>query len=50
MIIDIGGGTTEVAIISLKSIVFCRSIRVGGDEMDSAIVQYVKRKYNFTYR
>ncbi len=46
MIIDIGGGTTEVAIISLKSIVFCRSIRVGGDEMDSAIVQYVKRKYN----
>lgn len=46
MIIDIGGGTTEVAMISLKSIVFCRSIRVGGDEMDSAIVQYVKRKYN----
>ena len=46
MIIDIGGGTTEVAIISLKSIVFCRSVRVGGDEMDRAIVQYVKRKYN----
>jgi rod shape-determining protein MreB and related proteins len=46
MIIDIGGGTTEVAVISLKSVVFCRSIRVGGDEMDAAIVQYVKRKYN----
>lgn len=46
MILDIGGGTTEVAIISLKSVVFCRSVRVGGDEMDRAIVQYVKRKYN----
>lgn len=46
MIVDIGGGTTEVAVISLKNIVFCRSIRVGGDEMDRAIVQYVKRKYN----
>lgn len=46
MIVDIGGGTTEVAIISLKSVVFCRSIRIGGDEMDRSIVQYVKRKYN----
>jgi len=46
MIVDIGGGTTEVAVISLKSVVFCQSIRVGGDEMDVAIVQYVKRKYN----
>ncbi len=46
MIVDIGGGTTEVAIISLKDIVFCKSVRVGGDEMDDAIVQYVKRKYN----
>ena len=46
MIIDIGGGTTEVAVISLKDVVFCRSVRVGGDEMDRAIVQYVKRKYN----
>src|SRR3990167_3005914 len=46
MIIDIGGGTTEVAVISLKNIVFCKSIRVGGDEMDRAIVNYVKRKYN----
>ncbi len=46
MIVDIGGGTTEVAIISLKDIVFCKSVRTGGDEMDRAIVQYVKRKYN----
>ena len=46
MIVDIGGGTTEVAVITLKGIVFCRSVRVGGDEMDSAIVQYLKRKYN----
>lgn len=46
MIIDIGGGTSEVAVISLKSVVFCRSVRIGGDEMDRAIVQYVKRKYN----
>ncbi len=45
-IVDIGGGTTEVAVISLKDIVFCRSVRIGGDEMDRAIVQYVKRKYN----
>lgn len=46
MIVDIGGGTTEVAIISLKDVVYCKSVRVGGDEMDQAIVQYVKRKYN----
>lgn len=46
MIVDIGGGTTEVAVITLKGIVFCRSVRVGGDEMDRAIVQYVKKKYN----
>ena len=46
MIVDIGGGTTEVAVITLKDVVFCRSIRVGGDEMDCAIVSYVKRKYN----
>lgn len=46
MIVDIGGGTTEVAVITLMGEVFCRSIRVGGDEMDEAIVQYVKRKYN----
>jgi rod shape-determining protein MreB len=46
MIVDIGGGTTEVAVISLKSVVYSRSVRVGGDEMDRAIVNYVKRKYN----
>lgn len=46
MIVDIGGGTTEVAIISLKDIVYCKSVRVGGDEMDRSIVQYVKRKYS----
>lgn len=46
MIVDIGGGTTEVALISLAGIVFSRSIRVGGDEMDDAIVQHMKRVYN----
>jgi rod shape-determining protein MreB len=46
MIIDIGGGTTEVAVISLAGIVFCKSVRVGGDKMDDAILQYIKRKYN----
>ena len=46
MICDIGGGTTEVAVISLSGIVFSRSVRVGGDKMDEAIVQYIKRKYN----
>ena len=46
MIIDIGGGTTEVAIISLSGIVFSRSVRVAGDELDEAIVEYMKRAYN----
>ena len=46
MIVDIGGGTTEVAVISLAGIVFWKSIRVAGDKMDDAIVQYIKRKYN----
>ena len=46
MIIDIGGGTTEVAIISLSGIVYANSVRVGGDKMDEAILNYVKRKYN----
>jgi len=46
MIVDIGGGTTEVAVISLAGIVFSKSVRVGGDKMDEAIVQYIKRKYN----
>ena len=46
MIVDIGGGTTEVAIISLSGVVYSRSIRVGGDELDAAIVNYMKRAYN----
>jgi len=46
MVVDIGGGTTEVAVISLGGIVTSRSVRVAGDEMDEAIVQYVKRNYN----
>ena len=46
MIVDIGGGTTEVAVISLGGIVSSRSIRIGGDEMDESIIQYIKRKYN----
>ena len=46
MIVDIGGGTTEVAVISLAGIVFCKSVRVAGDKMDEAIVSYIKRKYN----
>jgi rod shape-determining protein MreB len=46
MIVDIGGGTTEVAIISLSGVVYSKSIRVGGDELDTAIVNYMKRAYN----
>jgi rod shape-determining protein MreB len=46
MIVDIGGGTTEVAIISLAGIVVSRSVRIGGDKMDEAIIEYLKRKYN----
>ena len=46
MIIDIGGGTTEVAVISLSGVVYSNSTRVGGDKMDDAIINYVKRKYN----
>src|SRR5207245_11596513 len=46
MIVDIGGGTTEVAVISLAGIVMSKSIRVGGDKMDEAIVPPIKRKYN----
>lgn len=48
MIVDIGGGTTEVAVISLGGIVTSKSIRVAGDEMDEAIVQYVKKTYNLS--
>jgi rod shape-determining protein MreB len=46
MILDIGGGTTEVAVISLAGVVYSRSVRIAGDAMDEAIVAYVKRKYN----
>jgi rod shape-determining protein MreB len=46
MVVDIGGGTTEVAVISLAGVVYSRSVRIAGDAMDEAIVAYVKRKYN----
>ncbi len=46
MIIDIGGGTTEVAVISLAGVVYAQSVRIAGDEMDEAIIHYLKRKYN----
>src|SRR6056297_3363483 len=46
MIVDIGGGTTEVAVISLAGIVYAQSVRQGGDKMDDAIVQHMKRKHN----
>ena len=46
MVVDIGGGTTEVAVISLSGIVYSRSVRVAGDRMDSGIMQHIKRKYN----
>lgn len=46
MVVDIGGGTTEVAVISLAGIVYSKSVRVGGDKMDESILQYIKSKYN----
>jgi rod shape-determining protein MreB len=46
MIIDIGGGTTEIAVISLAGTVFSKSIRIGGDEMDEAVIEYLKKTYN----
>lgn len=46
MIVDIGGGTTDIAVISLSGIVYCRSVRVAGNEMDESITQYIKRKHN----
>jgi rod shape-determining protein MreB len=46
MIVDIGGGTTDIAVISLSGVVYSRSVRVAGNEMDEAIIQYVKRKHN----
>ncbi len=46
MVVDIGGGTTDVAVISLAGIVYSESVKVAGDKMDEAVVQYIKRKYN----
>jgi rod shape-determining protein MreB and related proteins len=46
MVVDIGGGTTDVAVISLAGIVYAQSVKMGGDKMDEAILQYIKRKYN----
>lgn len=46
MVVDVGGGTTEVAVISLAGIVYCKSVRVAGDKIDEAILEYIKRKYN----
>lgn len=46
MVVDVGGGTSEVAVISLGGIVSAKSVRIGGDEFDSSIIQYIKRKYN----
>ena len=46
MVVDIGGGTTDIAVISLSGIVYSRAVRVAGNEMDDAITQYIKRKYN----
>ncbi len=46
MVVDVGGGTTEVAVISLGGIVVSRSIRVGGDELDEAVIEWVKKEYN----
>ena len=46
MVVDIGGGTTEVAVISLGGIVYSRSVRVGGDKMDEAIISYIRRNHN----
>ena len=47
MIVDVGGGTTEVAVISLDGIVASRSLRIAGDEMDNAIIQYMKKKNSY---
>src|ERR1700752_75099 len=46
MVVDIGGGTTDIAVISLSGIVYCRSVRMAGNQMDEAITNYLKRKYN----
>jgi rod shape-determining protein MreB and related proteins len=46
MVVDVGGGTTEIAVLSLGGIVYCRSVRVGGDKMDEAIIAYIRRNHN----
>ena len=46
MVVDIGGGTTDVAVISLAGVVYSKSVRVAGDEMDESIIRYIKQKYN----
>ena len=46
MVIDVGGGTTEIAVISLAGVVFSKSIRIGGDKMDEAVIEYLKKTYN----
>ena len=46
MVVDIGGGTTDIAVISMSGIVYSRSVRVAGNEMDEAVMHYLKRKYN----
>ena len=46
MVVDVGGGTTEVAVLSMGGIVFANSVRVGGDKMDDAIIGYVRRNHN----
>ena len=46
MVVDVGGGTTEVAVLSLGGIVYCRSVRIGGDKMDEAVIAYIRRNHN----
>ena len=46
MVVDIGGGTTEIAVISLGGIVYSRSVRIGGDTMDTAIIAFMRKRYN----
>jgi len=46
MVVDIGGGTTDIAVISLAGIVYSKSVRVAGNEMDESVIQYIKKKYN----
>ena len=50
MVVDIGGGTTEVAVLSLGGIVYARSIRVGGNKMDEAIISYIRRNHTLGRR